>query len=281
MPPRKPKQGVRRCLTAAAVAVSLAIVAASCSEESEAPAADAGIPSERLAQAANILTVIPRSEVPIAADEPQADRAERPTLRELGPLLRMSPVDSPPSGPTFRDPAYEHNVEAVYPEHLAADLGEAEHICAPLPDYHCLVAVVTYEPCEAGGGCVRERVLEVTLVKTFGDWRGVLIENFHPSLDRRTMDDYVDRALSLLGTSTGVAFDQVHSRISEERPERALALFSLLEEALSFYITEARAADSGEEAGFRIGTQTLLETILSVYDAAVASITPEPEVFLA
>ena len=226
-------------------------------------------------EADNSLVVIARSEEPI--DEAvQSTEASELTVRKLRAWLVSEPVGGPQVTLAAQNPAYEGRVEASYRDHLAMDLIESGHLCRQWPDNHCLVAVVTYRPCQPQAICDNHSVSEISMLKAYDDWTGVLIDNFDPAVDLSTMATDTAEAIVIHEGIAGYGFGETHWRVDADRSESSRSQRRALEVALTRYTellpNPSSSNDPLETVNVDEAGQSLIDIVLDIYDTAVEEI---------
>ena len=277
---RQKRNGHVRLASLGIIIAWAAATAACASDADPAPVATEAPPASQFSQPENAIMVVARSEELAAGADQQASSDQHLTARKLEFWLLPPSADGSSVAPSASDPVYEDRVEAVYTDHLMADLVEADHLCNLRPADHCLVVVITYRSCQTQLGCEYHSISEVAMVKTHGDWSGVLIDNFNPSIDRQTMDTYLYETDATYAFFADRGFNELYSRVSADRSEEGWALRRTLEVALTRHTTMLSAALDGDDAVSaenqeEIG-QALFDAIFGIYNAAIEAVLMPP-----
>ncbi len=278
MPHTTRVRSTRSWLVALGVIGVLGAITIACADDtrSSTSAESSPVPSTiRPSQADNSFVVIARSEKPVGETDQSASPDEL-TVRELEAWLIVEPAGGPKVTPAAWDPVYEGQVEASYRDHLVMDLIESGHLCRQWPDNHCLVAVVTYRPCQSQAVCDNHSVLGITMLKAYDDWTGVLIDNFDPTVDLSTMATDAAEAIVIHEEVVGHGFGEIHWRVNADRPESSRSRHRALEAALTRYtelLPDPSSSDvpSGAINADGVG-QALIDIVLDIYDTTIEEI---------
>ena len=278
----KPGTGWRAVWLGIAVVLGVSLVA--CADDSQTAGSQVQNPSDldqQNFQAPASMTVFGRIDIPVDEFGRPTESATDLTGRLVEFVIAsQAPGESRRMAPVFWDPYYGDGARGDYVDHLAADLTEAVHLCSSNPAEHCLVAIVTYRPCQPATDCDQDRVLEIAMVKVHGDWIALIVDNFDPSLDAEALESYVGQAASLYALNHGRGLNEVHWRSADDKPEATWTLHQTLETRLNRYNNAARATDEppapiADQDGY-LGN--LADAIVEIYWSAVESISMPPQI---